>query len=96
MLLLMIQFSSFMIMFCVIYTDLENMLKLTSLNLTVQISHSASADHLDTINGHLIYITSLQSFSTCMSLIHICVPTYANVPIGLDHVTTQKKCYLDF
>ena len=31
-----------------------------------------------------------------MSLIHIHVPTYVDVPISLDRVTTQNKCYLNF
>ena len=50
----MIQFSLFMMMFCVIYEVLEIILNLFSLNLTVQISWSAQTHHLDTINCNLI------------------------------------------
>ena len=42
-----------------------------------------------------LYVLSLQPFSMCMFLIHINVSTCVNVPINIDLVTTQNKCYLD-
>ena len=66
---LMIQFSLFMMTFCVIYTNLENMLKLISLNLTIQISQSAPAHQLETVKCHLI----LHFIFTCCIVKHLSV-----------------------
>ena len=41
-------------------------------------------------------MTSLQSLSTCLSLIHIHVLTCVDVPINLDHVTTQQQMLPQF
>ena len=76
--------------------------------MTVLISQSTHAHHLETVNCHLILnftfthcvVTYLYDIitipNTCMSLIHIHVSTCEHVPTSIGHVTIPKQMLPQF